>query len=404
MKKITFLLLTILPFLGFSQTINGTFDSDITGWVEQNSATISWDATEGNSAAGALKIEAAAADNSGAKTDNTAYVSTPGNYILRAWVKGTAGNLIRLDAFQDGAFIAGAQQTLATSDWEMVTQTFNGLTTSAINFRIIARTPSATYFIDDVDLVETVTLDAFISNPDFENVTIDPWTVTGGETSLAISGTASSGTQAGAITFTADQTANQFLENEINNLGQFYNPSEFNFSFDAQSTKAGTAFAIRIRTYDDLGAVIETQFTGAKTLSGTGAYETVTFNKAHSGTPFQQIKVDIRLNSSTSALNGDVVTIDNIVGSFSDIVLSTSASEREIDFKVYPNPAKDVLYIKGLLAISKVSLYDITGKLVLQNSELVNDGLDITSLKSGLYMVEITNIEKATATRKIVVE
>ena len=64
-----------------------------------------------------------------------------------------------------------------------------------------------------------------------------------------------------------------------------------------------------------------------------------------------------------------------------------------VDVSVYPNPVQTKLNFSGLTSPVQATVFDMLGKLQLQ-SEMVNS-LDVSSLKSGLYMVEIKNENSA---------
>lgn len=71
--------------------------------------------------------------------------------------------------------------------------------------------------------------------------------------------------------------------------------------------------------------------------------------------------------------------------------------------KVYPNPAKNTLYVTSdSFEVKEVQLYDVLGKSVL-NTKTANNTVNISSLSKGVYVVKITEGGK-TATRKIVIE
>ncbi|MBS4062995.1 MAG: carbohydrate-binding protein [Chitinophagaceae bacterium] len=57
--------------------------------------------------------------------------------------------------------------------------------------------------------------------------------------------------------------------------------------------------------------------------------------------------------------------------------------------KIYPNPAKDVIFIDGFSANAVVSLYDATGKLLF-TQVLTSKQIDISNLRSGIYLLRIT--------------
>tara|TARA_B110000093_G_C12709684_1_gene301628 strand:- start:136 stop:579 length:444 start_codon:yes stop_codon:yes gene_type:complete len=66
---------------------------------------------------------------------------------------------------------------------------------------------------------------------------------------------------------------------------------------------------------------------------------------------------------------------------------------------VYPNPAKDKLCILGLSKPSKVSIYNVLGKLVF--SETTSSEVDLEGLQTGVYIVKIRDQQKET-TRKFI--
>jgi hypothetical protein len=71
--------------------------------------------------------------------------------------------------------------------------------------------------------------------------------------------------------------------------------------------------------------------------------------------------------------------------------------------KMYPNPAKNILYIETALNSNiDVTIVDVLGKEVL-NTKAVNNSVDVTSLQSGIYIVKIAE-EGKNATRKLVIE
>jgi surface protein len=61
---------------------------------------------------------------------------------------------------------------------------------------------------------------------------------------------------------------------------------------------------------------------------------------------------------------------------------------------IYPNPTKDKLCIQGLSSASKVSIYNVLGKLVF--SETTSSEIDLKGLQSGIYIVKIMDQQKET--------
>jgi hypothetical protein len=73
------------------------------------------------------------------------------------------------------------------------------------------------------------------------------------------------------------------------------------------------------------------------------------------------------------------------------------------DIIIFPNPTSSFITIKSNNLISPISIYDITGKLVLQNmgnsKEII---LDISNLNSGLYFIKSNSQNSFTIRRFIV--
>ena len=53
-------------------------------------------------------------------------------------------------------------------------------------------------------------------------------------------------------------------------------------------------------------------------------------------------------------------------------------------WRIYPNPAHEVLYVEGMSDRSKILIYNVIGGLVL-NTNLKENAVDIRHLSSGLY-------------------
>jgi hypothetical protein len=67
--------------------------------------------------------------------------------------------------------------------------------------------------------------------------------------------------------------------------------------------------------------------------------------------------------------------------------MNTNRPLPKTPLKIYPNPVETTLYIAGLTSSSIVSIYSITGALVLQ--QVVTETIDVSSLDKGMYFVKI---------------
>jgi surface protein len=87
--------------------------------------------------------------------------------------------------------------------------------------------------------------------------------------------------------------------------------------------------------------------------------------------------------------NGWIITDGGI-----DCATAGVEDENLSSISIYPNPAKDKLFIQGLSNPSKVSIYNMLGKLVY--SKTTSSELDLEGLQSGIYIVKIIDQQKET--------
>ena len=121
------------------------------------------------------------------------------------------------------------------------------------------------------------------------------------------------------------------------------------------------------------------------------------------------------LSYSTNDVNG--LTVVNVVAVYENgktsasvidnifIVKNTeSISEDIISLDIYPNPVNDKLYIVTETEVEKVVVYTITGVIIGQQTTVNGQQtltIDLSSLKSGIYFVEI-NTEKGNIVKRII--
>jgi hypothetical protein len=70
---------------------------------------------------------------------------------------------------------------------------------------------------------------------------------------------------------------------------------------------------------------------------------------------------------------------------------------------IYPNPATDNIYISNLIEKSSIKIYDIQGKLVLENKISNKEYVNISILAKGIYQVKFEG-NNLNETRKLIIE
>ena len=77
------------------------------------------------------------------------------------------------------------------------------------------------------------------------------------------------------------------------------------------------------------------------------------------------------------------------------------ADRDQLEFSMYPNPAKETLFITSPAAIASVTVVDITGKQVLKLDQISDNRINVSSLVSGIYMVRVEDENQHYATQKL---
>ena len=94
------------------------------------------------------------------------------------------------------------------------------------------------------------------------------------------------------------------------------------------------------------------------------------------------------INSTTGwagSFNGDLT---GGVWKWSDFSLSQDEISNESNFKIYPNPVNNILYINSANEINSI-VYDITGKEVLKSN---SKNINLEELSKGIYIIKIRDL------------
>lgn len=105
--------------------------------------------------------------------------------------------------------------------------------------------------------------------------------------------------------------------------------------------------------------------------------------------------IEFRILSNTSpSYLGEVIAatldVDN-VEAVAALLSTSDFVEQKIDFKVYPNPVAEELFlnIPSYFSNNKVEIYDVTGKqLMVRKSDSLLD-IDVRNLNSGIYFIKL---------------
>ncbi len=90
--------------------------------------------------------------------------------------------------------------------------------------------------------------------------------------------------------------------------------------------------------------------------------------------------------------NGETVSYN--LSDLRKAYFSTNENVDEVEnrqFDIYPNPVKDVLRITNITDNQLVTIYSINGKIVKKIDVSTNDEINVSDLKSGLYIIGVGN-------------
>ena len=462
MKKITLALFFMtLPFIGFTQITNGTFDSDVAGWKGFSGGDISWNSD------GSLKLVATAANKKAQSDPNAAPSEGAGNYILSFKVKGVAGNIVKGIIYQ-GAQSAGVAYTiLADNVWETYTHTFDDVNaTTAMNIRLQAITASTLYF-DDVTFVKeactgyaiTVETDGggtnTITTPlacyptgevieftaaascdkftftqweidgEASGITTNPYTYTSGSADAIVKALFASTSDSSDTNF--DTTAeleewigaqhatvtvdNDVLTWEITGVSTklkydacSFAPTAWNINaLKIGYTNGTNNTRMRLSHPKEGGNEFinydEMAILGDAT-NGVGEIDTSLLHSSWIGN-LSQLELYIRNDNANAGSTNGTFTINYIEFYYAETAgLADSNLSDENSIHLFPNPVKDILSIKSPSILKKLEVFNVLGQKVMGREN--TNSLNVTKLNSGAYILKTINENGTVSTKKFI--
>lgn len=229
------------------------------------------------------------------------------------------------------------------------------------------------------------------------------WTKTG--TTSVLEHNATGGNTGGALKF-GSPDAQGATFTYTNASFDYQNATTARIFFDIlQSSATLTGTALHFRHSDPAGAA-NPKFHGAIQGGINGSsWVTKEFDASLDGST-TTAELMLQFETAMGAVAGaeGVFLLDNVAvalldanGAVLDVVdIDTT------NFVVYPNPLRDVLYVKGTLSVDRVSIFDLMGRNVLKASPNKSDfNLDVSNLNKGIYMVDLKSAGKTTTIKVV---
>lgn len=121
--------------------------------------------------------------------------------------------------------------------------------------------------------------------------------------------------------------------------------------------------------------------------------------------PSQKLVV-IRQGNTAGGFNLAASAFDNVLWDYINKLVCNTASIKETDLSqkisVYPNPAKDLITIKSEVELRSVLITNCLGQSF--DVKMINNSIDISQLKKGLYFLTITSSNNTSLVKKIVID
>jgi len=124
-------------------------------------------------------------------------------------------------------------------------------------------------------------------------------------------------------------------------------------------------------------------------ITGTGTTDSVSwFNFASGSADGSVVSIQYRVGEKR-ATRGDTLWGNTAIAVLTKGNPTGITTVSNTNISLYPNPAADYITITGFEGI--VNIYDLTGRLVLEQQTTGNGYLNVSSLKSGLYVAKVND-------------
>jgi len=94
----------------------------------------------------------------------------------------------------------------------------------------------------------------------------------------------------------------------------------------------------------------------------------------------------------SNGISSDVTVARVVVRPSADSDIPSDITEVKVNYNLYPNPVKDLLYISNVPEEAKISIYTMNGNLVKQQ-KLYTNSIDLSSISAGVYLYVIDSMQ-----------
>ncbi len=206
-----------------------------------------------------------------------------------------------------------------------------------------------------------------------------------------------------ASVFNSD-ISNWDVSSVTNMMGMFDKASVFNSDISNWDVSSVTNMIIMFdKAYSfnqDIGSWDVSNVTTMRDMFDDSGLSTLNYDALLNGWSQQTVQQNIVFGAAGVAYCDGEDARQNLIDTYnwtftdagSDCTTLVLEDQNRIAIAVYPNPAKDKLSILGLSKPSKVSIYNVLGKLVF--SITTSSEVDLKGLQSGVYILKIMDQQK----------
>lgn len=209
----------------------------------------------------------------------------------------------------------------------------------------------------------------------------------------------------GDATITTDGTSLNFTNDNTKTAPKiaqtFYgaDASSSTYAHFVISGNASNADQVKFQ-FVDANSTVQTY--GPQTLNNGTA---TTISVALSGKPeWTGVIKDWRLvfsNTEGANVNTGTISISEIVFNTNETLSTTTF--KDFAFSIYPNPTNSVVNIFSENKITKLQLFNIVGKKVLETKNLQNNTINVSHLNAGVYLLRLQDDNNKTKTQKLII-
>jgi hypothetical protein len=190
-------------------------------------------------------------------------------------------------------------------------------------------------------------------------------------------------------------TGNNFVTSPLTNTTSFWVEASL-----ASCASLRDEVVVNVNSFPSVPTISgsNTAVAGVQQIFTVSAQTGVVFNwTAQNATPTSGTGETFTTTFNTGGINIVTVTAENTAGCERNANFNVQTSGVSLEeyqqnvFRVYPNPSTNIIYIQSPFSLdgAQISVYDISGKRVLNAVYLSTRGQSIAELTDGLYFIEL---------------